>query len=271
MQDWLQHNGTPMPVHAQQQTPDLGQRMLAALTAAATGAAGSSSNEALQEPAGCCSCGEGEASKVQQHGRTATAAEVPAGSATQLQQLSRCATQQQGQHQEQVKQQQQQQQGSRYSAVMVIGTDIPDLSTAVLDAAAAALATHDVVLGPARDGGFYLLGFRTEALLKPEVQSGQVFESVQWSTDSVLLRTVAGVERLGLRLAPVDTLPVLQDVDTLQDLQAWYQQPAVQQQQQQGVGVPGNSSKKEQQGSEDQQQQHRQLLLQHACALIAAH
>jgi glycosyltransferase A (GT-A) superfamily protein (DUF2064 family) len=234
MQIWLQHNGTPMLVRSQQQTPDLGRRMLAALTEAA--------------------------------------AAMPDDSATQHQQACEGLLQQQQQEEEHGLQQQLQQ-CKGYSAVMVIGTDIPDLSTTVLEAAAAALATHDVVLGPARDGGFYLLGFKTEALLKPEVQSGQVFESVQWSTDSVLQCTVAGVQRLGLKSAPLDTLPVLQDVDTLKDLQAWYSQAAAQQrqqQQQQIVLIFESSSEDKQQGGHNSLQQQRQLLLEHTRKLLGA-
>jgi glycosyltransferase A (GT-A) superfamily protein (DUF2064 family) len=186
-----------------------------------------------------------------------------------MQQKHEALSQQQGQPQQHP--QTRQNSNVTYNAVMVVGTDIPDLSPAVIDAAAAALAHHDVVLGPARDGGFYLLGLKTEALLTPEVQSGQVFEAVQWSTDSVLQRTVAGVQRLGLNLAPIDTLPVLQDVDTLQDLQAWYKEatPEQQQQQQQQVAcLADRADKQGQQGSQERQQQHRQLLLQHACALL---
>jgi glycosyltransferase A (GT-A) superfamily protein (DUF2064 family) len=267
MQQWLQENSTRMPVHAQQQTPDLGRRMLAALTAAATGSA-SNKCEAVAEPARCCSCKDGVNGALDNHGSAAATAATaaalpPLDSSRDLQQKHEALSQQQRQTL--------QQQGSKtaYSAVMVVGTDIPDLSAAVLHAAAAALANHDVVLGPARDGGFYLMGFKTEALVKPEVQSGQIFESVQWSTDSVLQRAVAGVQRLGLDLAPIDMLPVLQDVDTVHDLRAWYQQATSEQQQQQPDGlVPGAEVKHVQQGSLDRQQQHRQLLLQHACELL---
>ncbi|KAF6264955.1 hypothetical protein COO60DRAFT_1185371 [Scenedesmus sp. NREL 46B-D3] len=258
MQDWLQTNETPVPVCAQQQTPDLGRRMLAALTTAATGRAINTN----RKMAGSEDCWTGEGSGA--HRSTmldaAAAAQPPAGSIVQLQQSSQAMPQQQAQQQQQ-QQQQQQACKEEYSAVMVIGTDIPDLSAAVLDAAAAALATHDVVLGPARDGGFYLMGFQTAALLRPEVQSGQVFASVQWSTGSVLQRTMAGVERLGLRLAPLEALPVLQDVDTAQDLQAWYQQSVLQQQQLPHACVPCAGGKQVQHGDQGRGQQHRQLLI----------
>jgi glycosyltransferase A (GT-A) superfamily protein (DUF2064 family) len=268
MQHWLQDNRTPMPVHAQQQTPDLGHSMLSALTAAATGTACDVCKE-VQEPAACYSCMNAVSKASDDHSSTAAAALHPSGSNVDTQQKHEALSQQQVQPQQHP--QTRQDSKAAYDAVMVIGTDIPDLSAAVLDAAAAALADHDVVLGPARDGGFYLLGFKTAALLKPEVQSAQVFEAVEWSTDSVLQRTVAGVLRLGLNMAAIDTLPVLQDVDTLQDLQAWYKTatPGQQQQQQQlDVWLVDWEGKQVQQGSQETQQQHRQLLLQHACALL---
>jgi len=50
--------------------------------------------------------------------------------------------------------------GGRCAKAIVVGTDVPDLSAAHVDAAAAALDDHDVVFGPAVDGGYYLLGVR---------------------------------------------------------------------------------------------------------------
>jgi glycosyltransferase A (GT-A) superfamily protein (DUF2064 family) len=72
------------------------------------------------------------------------------------------------------------------------------------------LAAHDVVLGPAPDGGYYLLGLRQP---QPEL-----FQNKAWSTDSVLADTLADAHRLGLRVA---LLPELRDVDTAADLAAW--------------------------------------------------
>lgn len=156
---WLQEAGAALPVRPQVQEPDLGRRMIAALTAAA-------GSDHLQQ---------------------------------------------------------------QYGAAIVVGTDIPDLSSEVLSAAVAALlglwpgaaAAADVVLGPAADGGYYLIGFRTQTLLLPAVQSCSVFEGVKWSSSSVLEKTVAGCQRAGLQVAACDTLPVLQDIDTLTDAAAW--------------------------------------------------
>ena len=93
---------------------------------------------------------------------------------------------------------------------VIIGTDCPGLTTAHLTEAYAALRTHDVVLGPAADGGYYLLGMRR---LHPAL-----FADKPWSTATVRAETLADAARLGLR---VHQLPELQDVDTVADLRAW--------------------------------------------------
>jgi rSAM/selenodomain-associated transferase 1 len=94
--------------------------------------------------------------------------------------------------------------------VAIIGTDCPGLQATHLTQAFALLETHDVVLGPATDGGYYLLGLRQP---QPEL-----FQHKAWSTDSVLADTLADARRLGLRVA---LLPALRDVDTAADLAAW--------------------------------------------------
>ncbi len=69
------------------------------------------------------------------------------------------------------------------------------------------------MLGPAADGGYYLLGLR-------RAPQG-LFEGIAWSTDSVCRRQLDNAARLGLDVAPLGTLPVLRDIDTVQDLGAW--------------------------------------------------
>ncbi|MBX0289996.1 TIGR04282 family arsenosugar biosynthesis glycosyltransferase [Hymenobacter sp. HSC-4F20] len=95
-------------------------------------------------------------------------------------------------------------------AVVIIGTDCPGLTTAHLQAAFEALSTHDVVLGPATDGGYYLLGMKQ---LRPSL-----FQNKAWSTATVLEATVADAQQLGLRL---HLLPALSDIDTGADLRDW--------------------------------------------------
>ena len=94
--------------------------------------------------------------------------------------------------------------------VVIIGTDCPGLQPAILQQAYAALEAHDLVVGPAEDGGYYLLGLRE---LQPAL-----FANKDWSTATVLPDTLADAARLGLRVAQ---LPVLHDVDSARDLAAW--------------------------------------------------
>lgn len=95
-------------------------------------------------------------------------------------------------------------------AGVVIGTDCPKLTGARLAEAAAALATHDAVLGPSSDGGFYLLGLRR---LPPPL-----FEDVPWSTERVADAMRAAFRQNGWRWRE---LPVLRDIDTEEDWDAY--------------------------------------------------
>lgn len=93
---------------------------------------------------------------------------------------------------------------------IIIGTDCPGLSAKLLQRAFELLLSHDVVLGPAADGGYYLLGMNK---LEPEL-----FANKDWSTATVLPDTLADAVRLGLRVAQ---LPTLHDVDSAEDLAIW--------------------------------------------------
>lgn len=94
--------------------------------------------------------------------------------------------------------------------VLVLGVDAPHVpETWWRDGAAALLTGTDVVLGPATDGGYWMIGLREPV---PEL-----FTDVAWGTDTVYATTVARVRALGLSLA---TLPQTFDVDTWDDLKA---------------------------------------------------
>jgi len=90
--------------------------------------------------------------------------------------------------------------------VVVIGSDCPDVAAADIEAAWVALATHDVALGPATDGGYWLIGLR-------ELDEA-VFRGIHWSTGSVLEETLAICRRRGLS---VHRLRELSDVDAAED------------------------------------------------------
>ncbi|MCY7393707.1 MAG: TIGR04282 family arsenosugar biosynthesis glycosyltransferase [Leptolyngbyaceae cyanobacterium CAN_BIN12] len=93
---------------------------------------------------------------------------------------------------------------------VIIGTDCPDLNATLLDQAFRELQHHDLVLGPASDGGYYLIGMRR---LIP-----QLFIGMEWSTATVLERTLEIAAELNLSVA---LLPVLSDVDYPADLDIW--------------------------------------------------
>lgn len=99
--------------------------------------------------------------------------------------------------------------GRGYRRVVILGTDVPSLPLTIYREALALLDHHDVVLGPAEDGGYYAVG-----LTRP---TPDLFQQIPWSTSDVLTRTVAKAEALGLKVA---CLPRWRDVDTLDDLQA---------------------------------------------------
>ncbi len=93
--------------------------------------------------------------------------------------------------------------------VVIIGSDLPELSASLLRRAFDALESHRAVIGPARDGGYYLLGMRTTI--------EGLFDGIPWSTDEVLAQTLDRLGAAGIEPALLDTLS---DVDELEDLPA---------------------------------------------------
>jgi len=102
-----------------------------------------------------------------------------------------------------------------YGRAVLIGSDIPELSTAVLREAMAALDRNDAVLGPAADGGYYLIGFTAKTFLPA------VFHEITWSTNTVCDETLGRFKRAGMQ---VHLLPKLHDVDTKSDLCIFFKQ-----------------------------------------------
>lgn len=90
---------------------------------------------------------------------------------------------------------------------LILGTDSPHLPVAVLHQALNALNAYDVVLGPAEDGGYYLIG-----LTKP---CPALFEGIAWSTGQVFVQTQTRARTLGLTTY---LLPPWYDIDTAHDL-----------------------------------------------------
>ncbi|MBW7991277.1 MAG: glycosyltransferase [Planctomycetes bacterium] len=98
-----------------------------------------------------------------------------------------------------------------FSNVVAIGSDSPDLPVHYLIESFEALAGHDTVIGPANDGGYYLIGFSKEGFI-PEA-----FDNISWSTDSVFEQTVSILKRHGRKMY---LLPLWHDVDTIADLKS---------------------------------------------------
>jgi uncharacterized protein len=96
-----------------------------------------------------------------------------------------------------------------FSSVVIIGSDIPDLPPETFAESFAALESRGAVIGPAADGGYYLIGFREETFV-PEV-----FEGIAWSTDGVFAETMERLTRAGVA---VHRLSCRRDVDTPDDL-----------------------------------------------------
>lgn len=94
--------------------------------------------------------------------------------------------------------------------IVTIGIDCPELDAVTLAQAFQALQEHDLVLGPATDGGYYLIGLRS---LMPALFSG-----VDWGTERVFQQTMAVAESKGVAIA---TLTPLTDVDRPEDLPIW--------------------------------------------------
>jgi len=94
--------------------------------------------------------------------------------------------------------------------VILIGADIPGLHASHLRDAAAALRDAPAVIGPAEDGGYYLLGLRTPMPF--------LFDAVPWGTDEVFTLTM---ERLAGRGIVPALLPALADLDRPEDLARW--------------------------------------------------
>ena len=96
-----------------------------------------------------------------------------------------------------------------YERILVIGNDCPNLTAASLRRAARLLERHRVVIGPAADGGLYLLGLHRSAYRRP------VMLDLDWQTDQLAWQFTQQLARLDLSAA---TLSVRTDVDALEDL-----------------------------------------------------
>jgi rSAM/selenodomain-associated transferase 1 len=96
--------------------------------------------------------------------------------------------------------------------VIVIGSDCPELTSELLQSAFQKLGFADAVIGPASDGGYYLIGLTCMA--------PSLFAGMPWGTSEVFTKTVANARKLELN---VEILPTLRDVDRPEDVIIWKQ------------------------------------------------
>jgi rSAM/selenodomain-associated transferase 1 len=96
--------------------------------------------------------------------------------------------------------------GTGARRVVVIGSDCPEIASDDIEKAWAALREFDLVLGPATDGGYWLLGLRAP--------QPQLFRGIPWSSATVLNETLARARPTGLS---VHLLRELSDIDTVED------------------------------------------------------
>jgi len=101
------------------------------------------------------------------------------------------------------------------TSIVIIGSDIPDISSEIIDQAFEELQKSNLVLGPAGDGGYYLIGIQKA---DQDQAYPELFEAINWGTNQVLSQTIAAANQLGIGYALLDTL---KDVDRPEDLKIW--------------------------------------------------
>jgi len=92
-----------------------------------------------------------------------------------------------------------------YNKVVIVGSDLFDLQPKHIEDTFSKLNTHDVVIGPAKDGGYYLLGMKT--------LNSQVFKKKEWGTSTVIQNTLQDLKHIDVHL-----LEELNDIDIYDDI-----------------------------------------------------
>lgn len=94
-----------------------------------------------------------------------------------------------------------------YRRIVIIGSDCMELSPEVIEDAFVALTSNDCVMGPATDGGYYLIGLR--------IMQDFLFQDKPWGSSDVLLDTLLDLQNAGMNYY---LLPTLNDIDSKKDL-----------------------------------------------------
>jgi len=96
-----------------------------------------------------------------------------------------------------------------FEKIILIGSDLPDLSAEIIEQGFDALENNDVVFGPAEDGGYYLVGMKNPQF--------SVFQNKKWSTKGLLENTLSELNEQNIKTGLLQTL---NDIDTLEDLKS---------------------------------------------------
>lgn len=94
-----------------------------------------------------------------------------------------------------------------FSNIILIGSDLPDISTQIIQKGFDELTKNEVVFGPAEDGGYYLVGMTKKHY--------SIFKNKTWSTDNLLEITLSELKEKGVSFS---LLEKLNDIDTIEDL-----------------------------------------------------
>ena len=100
-------------------------------------------------------------------------------------------------------------------AAVIVGSDIPGISADIIQQAFERLQENDLVLGPAHDGGYYLIGMKN---IIPAATYARLFEGINWGTGEVFSQTIQIANTLGLSIVLLESLA---DVDCSEDLHNW--------------------------------------------------
>lgn len=100
---------------------------------------------------------------------------------------------------------------NEYEKIVLIGSDTPHITGEIMDEAFSQLENNEVVIGPAQDGGYYLIAFNKTTFYE------EVFHDILWSSDKVLHQTLQKLHEKKVYL-----LNELNDIDVLEDLNTFY-------------------------------------------------
>ena len=94
--------------------------------------------------------------------------------------------------------------------VLIVASDVPDISSSIMVEAFRSLDNHEIVIGPCHDGGYYMIGMKK--------LHRDIFKGIPWSTSQVYVHTLTNINKLDISLCQ---LRYLHDIDTEEDLNQW--------------------------------------------------